>query len=214
MHTANSLSALEGALCQASPNDRNCRRSLHAVHFKTSPRPPVFAGLKSDDSCIDEKICSHRSHKYQYKSKTTKFRMLVMNFFTLLKIAKSCNIPVTGADRNLQRYEFEVDHSCRPSESHHDSPDASSAAMHLRGGTLSREGFSLTEYSRASAVSFASSARLSGRSTPAARDAAFRPPLHASKPDLVLRQYHESRAVACMQHGRPPKLSRSIEINH
>uniref|UniRef100_A0A7S0LUH4 Uncharacterized protein n=1 Tax=Cryptomonas curvata TaxID=233186 RepID=A0A7S0LUH4_9CRYP len=212
MHSAGcskSLSAHKGASCQTTPSDRSCRRSLHAMNFKISAKSD-----DSDASCINENRCLHCSHRNQHRSRTIKFSLMIMQFFSLLQIAKSCNMPVTGAARNLQRYDFEVDHSCRSTESQNDFPDTSSAAMHLRGGTLSREGFSLTEYSRASAVSFATSARLSGRSTPAARDAAFRPPLHASMPDQVLRQYHESRAAARMQHGRPPKLSRSVEVNH
>jgi hypothetical protein len=221
MHNAgcsNSLSACEGELCQAAPSDRICRRHFHAVYFEIIVRRAVLARMKpSEASCIDENSFVHCPHTIQHRSKaitTIRFNMLIMQFFTLLQIANSCNIPVTGAARNLQRHEFEVDHSCRPTEDHQDFSDSLSAAMHLRGGTLSREGFSLTEHSRALAVSFAPSTRLSGRCTPAVRETAFRPPLRASSSDPVLRKYRDSRAAARMQHGRPPKLSRSVEVNH
>jgi hypothetical protein len=117
------------------------------------------------------------------------------------------------AARNLPKYEFEVDYSCQPTASPLHSYDATSAAMHLRGGTLSREGCGRTEFSLASAVAFAPCARLSGRSTPTARDAALRPPLQPSVPDPMLRQRREGRACARAPRGRPPKLSRSVEVN-
>ena len=82
--------------------------------------------------------------------------------------------------------------------------------MRLRGVVLSREGYSRTEFSRASAVTFAPCIPLR---PPTARDAAFSPPLHASISGPELRQYHENCAAARMQHGRRPKLTRSIEVD-
>ena len=151
------------------------------------------------------------THRTQHRSKTISFSMLILNFFTLFRIAKTCNVPVIGAARNLAQYEFEVDNSCHPTASPLHFHDTSSAAMRLRGGTLSRESYSLTEFSRASAVSFAPSATVSGRCNPTSPDAAFHPPLHARILNPMVRHYRD--AAARMQHGRPPKLSRSVEVN-
>jgi hypothetical protein len=152
------------------------------------------------------------SYKAQCILKTIRFGVQILQLCTLIRIVESCSQPVVGCDRNLARYEFDVDFYCPSSSTlHAHTCHTSSAVVHLRGGALSREG--RPEFSHASTVSFAPCARLSGRCAPKRPDAALSPPLHQSMPDLGLRQYHEGCAAGHRQHHRPPKLSRSFEAN-
>ena len=185
------------------------RRRSHTPHVTISARTAVLAEMKTDDLGGLEasyRAVNKSAHKAQHKSKVISVGMVVIQFFVLLRIA---NQPAADAARNLPRYEFEVD-DCQ----HHSHDTLPSTSMHLRGGALSKEGYSLTEFSRASAFApFARTVpRLSARCTSTA--AAVCPPLHSSMPDPVLLQYREGRAAARMQHGRPPKLSRSVEVNY
>jgi hypothetical protein len=152
--------------------------------------------------------CNAR-HRLKYISSS----MILLQIFTLFRIGETCNLPASVADRNLPR-EFDVDFSCRPTAaSPHHTHDTPGAVILLRGGVLSKEGHRRAEFSRASAISFAPCARISGRCTPTAPDFNFSPPLRTSSPDPGLRHYHEGRASVRMQHGRPPKLTRSVEVN-
>eukprot|EP00291_Cryptomonas_curvata_P003418 CAMPEP_0172181370 /NCGR_PEP_ID=MMETSP1050-20130122/17776_1 /TAXON_ID=233186 /ORGANISM="Cryptomonas curvata, Strain CCAP979/52" /LENGTH=180 /DNA_ID=CAMNT_0012854637 /DNA_START=148 /DNA_END=690 /DNA_ORIENTATION=+ len=173
--------------------------------FTLSTRNAALAWTKNDDLQNDFDVCSHKT---QHRSKSISFSVAVLQFFTLLQFSMSCNIPAAG-HRKLSRYEFDVDNSCQPAASQHRTHDPSSAAMHLRGGTLWSEGYSRTGFSRASAVSFAP-----GTPTTKGAGAPFVPPLRPSMPEPVLWQY-DSRAAArvAMPHCRRPKLSRTIEVD-
>ena len=146
---------------------------------------------------------------HRARSKTVSFSLVLLQTFTLFRFADSCN-PVAATSCSFSLCKFDVDFSCHPTASQLNPHDVSSSGMHLRGGTVSKEGYSRTEYSRASAVSFAQCARHSGRCPPSASDATFSHPLHPSAPKSELRYYHEGRATMRIQ---PPKLSRSVEIN-
>jgi hypothetical protein len=131
---------------------------------------------------------------------------LELQIFMLLRIAESCNLP---ADRNLPRYELDIKYL-----SFHrnlTSSDTSRASIRLRGALSRRD--RNTEILPALSKIFVPSARLLAAITLHSNLPTFNPPPSTSMLEIGLRQYHEGRAAARMQYGRPPKLSRSFKVN-
>ena len=218
MHTASSFSSHSAhEHIQSTSSDRSDRQSLHNANTMMRSGTAALARMKTDDSEASHIDANASLHKNQHGPKAPSFRIMLLLFlaiFALLRTVTSCNLPSAGADRIFERYGFKVDHSCQPTGSLLHFHDTSSTAMHLRGGALSRECYSRTEFSHASAASFAPCAHHSCRCAPTSSDVVLSPPLHESMSDPMLQPYRDSSAAARMQHGRRPKLSRSVEVDY
>ena len=195
------------------------KQSLHNAITIIGSRTAVPARNKTDDSEASHIDANTSFHKTQHTPKAPSSRITIMQFlviFALLRTVMSCKLSSAGAGQIhlFERYEFKVDHPCQPTESLLFFHDTSSTVMHLRGGALSRECYSRTEFSHASAVSLAPCARHCGGCAPTSSDVVLSPPLHESMSDPMLQPYHDGRAAARTQHGRRPKLSRSVEVDN
>ena len=150
------------------------------------------------------------SHTTQHGSKTRNVSAAMLKFLTLLRLIMSCSLPAAATASHMQQHELEVDFHNRdqPTASPHHSTNTTRAAMHLRGGALSRQ-------ASCAAAAFGPCARLAGRNAPTSPcDAALTLPLQPSAPEPTLRLWRrEGRACARAPRGRPPKLSRSVEVN-
>jgi hypothetical protein len=136
---------------------------------------------------VDSQVSQRCAHPH--RACPTLLAMFAMQFIMLFRVTESCNLPATAPTvRNLPAHRDEISVDLYPTASTRLILVMSlSDAMHLRGGSFAMLGHR----------SYFSSVH------PAHSDASKCLPLHENMPApiLVLRQ------------RRPPKITRSIEIN-
>ena len=175
-----------------------------------SSRAAGLGRMKMDDLEASHIDANTSFHKTQHRPIAHSYIMWILEFLAilvLLRTVTSCNLPSGGADRIIQRYAFKADHSCQPAASPLHVHDTLSTVMHLRGGALSRECYSRTEFSHASAVSLAPCARHCGGCAPTSSDVVLSPPLHESMSDPMLQPYRDGRSG---HPARPPAQAQPL----